>query len=249
MRAEYIKRWEGPDGLVLFPTDWHFYTIWDFVIPAFSCPHQLNRFGVLGDGGKWVCGMEKVLQRPDCIVYSFGVNKESSFEAAIMQKSTNCEVFGFDFSSDGWGPEVTNYPQWKRRLHFYPYKMDTVDDHAANPPRWTLPAIMKAHGHTFIDILKVDIEGAEFEVLSSAIDYWAKNNIPLPFGQMQLEIHAAGHSFLNFLAWWEKLEAAGLRPFFTEPNLPAVNFHRGAVDVVEWSFLTIAQKHYLISDS
>ena len=54
----------------------------------------------------------------------------------------------------------------------------------------------------------------------------------LPIGQMQLEIHAMPSvgdysKFSKFKAWWEKLEAAGLRPFWTEPNLVYVNIIRG----------------------
>lgn len=58
---------------------------------------------------------------------------------------------------------------------------------------------------------------------------------PLPFGQLQLEIHADRQPgvvdedrFTEFLKWWEELEHAGLRPFWTEPNLVFVNINRGA---------------------
>lgn len=36
----------------------------------------------------------------------------------------------------------------------------------ADPPLRTLGGIMKELGHTHIDILKMDVEGAEFDVLS-----------------------------------------------------------------------------------
>jgi hypothetical protein len=39
---------------------------------------------------------------------------------------------------------------------------------------------------------------------------------PLPFGQLQLEIHIWDMNFEQYLTWWETLEAAGLRPFWTE---------------------------------
>jgi len=41
---------------------------------------------------------------------------------------------------------------------------------------------------------------------------------PLPFGQLQIEIHVWGNMtvFSKFLGWWEMLEEAGLRPFWTE---------------------------------
>ncbi|XP_035710956.1 uncharacterized protein LOC118436614 [Folsomia candida] len=31
---------------------------WDYFLPQFSCPYTVQRIGTLGDGGKWVCGME-----------------------------------------------------------------------------------------------------------------------------------------------------------------------------------------------
>jgi hypothetical protein len=49
-----------------------------------------------------------------------------------------------------------------------------------------------------------------------------------PVGQLQLEIHARdGHENLEYFArWWATLEATGLRPFWTEPNLVYVNIVR-----------------------
>src|ERR1700683_3847923 len=44
----------------------------DFFPPAFNCPHELERIGALGDGGKWLYGLSRVAEKPDCIVYSFG---------------------------------------------------------------------------------------------------------------------------------------------------------------------------------
>ena len=57
---------------------------------------------------------------------------------------------------------------------------------------------------------------------------------PLPFGQLQLEVHVWGKKFDEFLSWWEKLEAAGLRPFWTEPNLVYQNYNKqGNSDLAE----------------
>jgi hypothetical protein len=75
---------------------------------------------------------------------------------------------------------------------------------------------MAKNGHTFIDILKLDIEGSEFDVLDSIFKEYKGR--PLPFGQLQLEVHVylANKSFADILHWWERLEEAGLRPFWTE---------------------------------
>jgi hypothetical protein len=79
--------------------------------------------------------------------------------------------------------------------------------------------IFHVSGHAFIDVLKIDTEGAEFDALTSFVNAHVHGHLPI--GQLQLEIHAQGdHArFDSFLKWWESLEATGLRPFSFEPNL------------------------------
>ena len=45
----------------------------------------------VGDGGKWLCGVGFLLQRPTCLVYSLGSGGDTSFESDILSK-TSCEV-------------------------------------------------------------------------------------------------------------------------------------------------------------
>ena len=78
---------------------------------------------MLGDGGKWVCGMERIAKQPECVIYSFGaseiaylfatrrlivvhtgINGESSFEAALLERAPGCEVWGYDFSVKSVSP-------------------------------------------------------------------------------------------------------------------------------------------------
>lgn len=55
-----------------FPSHGEFYTLWDYFIPSFQCPHRVERIGMRGDGGKWVCGMDRVAEQQECVIYSFG---------------------------------------------------------------------------------------------------------------------------------------------------------------------------------
>ena len=87
----------------------------------------------------------------------------------------------------------------------------------------TLPLTKIFSGHTHIDILKIDIEGWEFETITTLLTPYITSGRPLPFGQLQLEIHIWGKSFTEFLEWWETLEAAGLRPFWTEVGVECVH--------------------------
>ena len=54
-------------------------------IPAFQCPHRVQRVGTLGGGGKWVCGLDRVVKQDKCVIYSFGASRfvfvSSSFSA------------------------------------------------------------------------------------------------------------------------------------------------------------------------
>jgi hypothetical protein len=74
--------------------NWTF--LFDYFLPSFNCPHSVEKIGQMGDGGKWVCGLE-VFQDHSCIVYSFGVRGDSSFEAEVI-KTTNCLIFAFEGS-------------------------------------------------------------------------------------------------------------------------------------------------------
>lgn len=172
-------------------------------------------------------------EKRDCIVYSFGaspslisalwalilvtgINYESSFESEILKNTKHCEIWGYDFSVKSFGPEIP--ASLSHRTHFNAFGLGGEDKHGPNdnPPMYTLETLMKQNGHTHIDILKIDIEGWEFDTLTTLIKPYIASGQPLPFGQLQLEIHIWNKSFPQYLQWWEMLEEAGLRPFWTE---------------------------------
>lgn len=57
----------------------------DFFLPAFSCPFPVTRIGTMGDGGKWVCGFERVIHQQDCVIYSSGL----WYHFSAFDRSTN----------------------------------------------------------------------------------------------------------------------------------------------------------------
>ncbi len=213
--------------------------IGDFFPAAFNCPHEIERVGALGDGGKWVCGMSRVVSKPDCIIYSVGINHESSFEAELLSRTDNCQVWGYDFSVHQFGPEVQDSPALLRRAHFKPYGLAGTNAHGPEDTNkmYTLQSLMALNGHTHIDILKVDIESWEFETLSTLIKSYLNEDKPLPFGQLQLEIHVWDKKFPEMLKWWETLEDAGLRPFWTEVSSLQTKWVQVCSDVLVLCFL------------
>ncbi|EIW85952.1 hypothetical protein CONPUDRAFT_68594 [Coniophora puteana RWD-64-598 SS2] len=229
-----------------------FYTLWDFFPPSFKCPHNLERIGVMGDGGKWTCGLERIEKKEKCVIYTFGINGESSFEAGVMKRAKGCDVWGYDFSVNSFGPEIEKDEILRSRSHFFSYALGPKDAPYADPPTYTLQTLMKRNGHSFIDILKIDIEGNEYDSLISFFDSISTNS-PLPIGQVQMEVHVYQDSewnyFPKFLAFWEKLEKRGLRPFFSEPNMVYANLIRDLQPgLAEYSFINVKGDHELVNE-
>lgn len=110
------------------------------------------------------------------------------------------------------------------RAHFFPYGIGARNFiQGDNHDRfYTLRRLMEMNGHDHIDILKVDVEGAEFEVLDQIIDDFGPGK--LPFDQMQLELHIEQtkphDTTADLHEWWTSLEAAALRAFSSELNYP-----------------------------
>lgn len=224
---------EFPDGYI------RPYNTWDFARPSFFCPHDLERVGKLGDGGKVVCGMSRYEKEspgpssssnpaPELVMYSFGVNRDSSFEAEVLER-TNAHIWGYDFSVDSWGEEITG--QYSDRAHFHKIGIGKTTDKTQEPQFWSVQDLMAENGHDYVDIVKMDIEGAEFDALTSLVEHTiamtpAGEKPSLPFGQLLIEIHFfTDRDQLNipkkldtWMKWWASLEELGLRPVNNEDN-------------------------------
>jgi hypothetical protein len=223
------------------------YSIWDFTPASYSCPHEMERIGRLGDGGKWVCGMSKYENFPksrECIIYSFGVRDESSFENDMLSR-TNCSVWAYDFSVVDFGQQLQ--PENRARAKFLQAGIAGKTDMAKDPPFYSISDLMKQNGHTYIDILKMDIEWWEFESMDGFMsDFPAAAGDELPLGQLMVEVHFYnGYTPAQYLAWWERMEARGLRPTWTEPNLLAVTLG-GPPLLAEYTLLNVHDKQNVV---
>ena len=232
MALAFGSRTRFPDGYI-YP-----YNVWDFARPSFFCPHDLERVGTLGDGGKVVCGMSryerespgpssKTNPASTLIVYSFGVSTDSSFEAALL-KRTNCEIWGYDYTVASFAKDIPGHQL--PRTHFSQFGISEVTDENRDPKFFTVQDLMRNNGHEYIDIVKMDIEGAEFGALTSLIGSLPKDangkRTALPFGQLLLELHfdeggsnqGGPRDLKTWMAWWSALEEHGLRPVNNEDN-------------------------------
>lgn len=161
---------------------------------------------------------EEILENRDqVIVYSCGVGKDISFDVEIMKKYKQSKIFAFDPTpvsmkwienqttpdnylffpigiSDKNGTEKMYFPK-TYGVSYGIYSWDTKNQDEIMVEMQTIESIAKEHGHQFIDILKMDIEGSEFVVLNS-LDFQK-----IEFGQILVEFHERfledGHIILN----------------------------------------------------
>lgn len=218
-------------GVVDLVKPWDIYSevyLWDWFPPLAPCRYR-ERIGILGDGGKWVCDLSRYTNPRSipCVVYSFGVRGDSSFEAEMHERSS-CQIFGFDFSVDGMAGASASM----ERIHFKKVGLGAQETHNL----LTLKQIMVQNKHSFIDILKVDIEGAEFDVIPTlAIEF---NQGSFPVEQLLLEIHHEEGRTAKFFKVMRDLRGLGMVPFSHETNYnpPA----RGLpAEVIEISFFNV----------
>lgn len=166
---------------------------------------------VVKDGGWWFSARNL---NSDSIVYSLGVGDEINFDLAIIEKY-GVEVFAFDPTPNSVDLlEGTNLPQ---RFHFKPWAVTAADgslkfyprlkkdgsksdvmftmipedatkNDAIDVPAYCLTSIVEKLNHERIDLLKMDIEGAEYEVLDGLLDS------PVKPKQLLVEFH---HRFVE----------------------------------------------------
>jgi FkbM family methyltransferase len=155
-------------------------------LPVFP-RRDLERLGSVY-GGWWI---PTSLLDADSVVYSAGIGGDASFDLELMRRF-GCQVLGLDptpysiafVAQQDWPPQWHFEPVglWSRvdTLSFAPMAGKSTGSasitragngaaafSAAVEP---LPMIMARHGHKGIDVLKMDIEGAEGPVLDALLD-------------------------------------------------------------------------------
>lgn len=203
--------------------------------PNFSCAFE-QRLGNAGDGGKWVCdptSISSALAGRECVIYSVGSGRRVGFEKALHQELPDCKVFTFDHTVGDAGAQVV--PSY---VTFLPYGM-AAEDQPGTPLRG-LGSIRKELGHepsnrrVSLEILEVDIEGAEYEALLP----WLRNGDMDGVRQLLIEIHGPYRSgkYDKARELFDALEEAGWVITHKEPNLIK------AGTLVEYAFLKLDWK-------
>lgn len=145
------------------------------------------------------------------VVYSFGIATEISFDRAIIE-ATGCQVFGFDpdprctrwLNETGrWVPPEFHFSEValgasRGTFSFHVTDIEKMtgslaydfEEGGTVPVQClTLKDIMASHKHAQVDYLKLDVEGAEYDVLNA----WLSEYETLPVVQLWLEFHPGLH--------------------------------------------------------
>lgn len=168
-------------------TEEHMRAMFDVAKPIIKCPPgaTLKQVGVVAnDGGKFACGLESI-QAP-CMIFSLGSNNDYSFEEDML-RLTPCNIATFD---------CTMAPGTGRKLHatrhtFFEKCIGSVAKAAADPAFVSLLGAMNLAGTTKVDVLKMDIEGFEFDVMA----FWGTSEDDLDASLLPLQVLVEIHSF------------------------------------------------------
>ena len=145
--------------------------------------------------------------RPGSIVYSVGIGEDTSWDEAVMRKH-GLSVYAFDPTPRAARYVARRAVELGPRFHFTAEGLATRAGTAVftlpkNPSHvsmrlgnrsdlgptiavkvQTLKEWMRRNGHTQLDVLKMDIEGAEYDIL----EQWLSRRT-LPFDQLLIEFH------------------------------------------------------------
>jgi FkbM family methyltransferase len=187
-------------------------------VDSFFClsSPDIRRVGDANTG--WVINTNPLPQ----VSYCAGVGNGMSFEIELAKISNGC-VLVFDPSPTGI---TTVKHSDTSKLTFYPvgmaaetavYEFSLPENHEEGSYSvareglqkttfqcWNLEVIMKKHGHTSIDLLKMDVEGFEYDIIDHLLEKG------LPVRQICVEFHPWLKPKRTFRAIW-KLHNAGYR--------------------------------------
>lgn len=149
--------------------------------------YMLEKIG--SDYGGWFVPTEMI--KPDSICYCAGVGEDITFDLGLIDR-VSCDVYAFDPTPKAAAyvaKTASNQPKFhffevglwsedKTLKFFAPKNQNHVSHSAVNLQKTDdffeasckkISTIMQEMGHDKIDLLKMDVEGAEYEVLNHII--------------------------------------------------------------------------------
>ncbi|ESO10130.1 hypothetical protein HELRODRAFT_190385 [Helobdella robusta] len=145
-----------------------------------SCP-KVMRLGNGEEGGWNICLFAQFAPKEPCLVYSFGVRDEWSFEEGV-ERIFNCTIRSFDPSM--------NKGNAKHSKNIFFYSEALAGSDGFNSDLWRLNKLstlrkLFREDDVILDYLKIDVEYYEWESLQSAIEENSLANVK----QIGIELH------------------------------------------------------------
>ncbi|BFZ17473.1 hypothetical protein BsWGS_20512 [Bradybaena similaris] len=177
--------------------------------------------------GNWgVCQDEEYSVKPPCLVYSFGIAFDFSFDDAMGR--LGCDVRSFDPSMGRPGYKRS------RNVRFYALGIGSTNTNSYRPKRnryvrtpqiWkvrTLAAIRRQLGHSerVLDVLKLDIEAWEWSVLDNIME----TNLHKYVRHLLVEYHLFNSGILprsDYVLAFQthtRLKRLGFHEYLSEPH-------------------------------
>ncbi|ELU03686.1 hypothetical protein CAPTEDRAFT_206360 [Capitella teleta] len=180
---------------------------------------NVSRMGNLADGGWNICQVAPYnLKKDNCLVYSFGINNEWSFDDAVAD-TYGCEVKSFDPSMD-----VGDH---KRGSLISFYAVGLSGRNHVDHRKWrmrTLGSILSDIGDEgkVIDYLKMDIEYSEWTAMEAMFDEGVMDNIKQIAFELHIPVDSQRASHYEKWALLERLASLGFKKWDVEHNTYSV---------------------------
>ncbi|XP_059178722.1 uncharacterized protein LOC131957906 isoform X2 [Physella acuta] len=198
-------------------------TLDELVLTIHSYPDNIEticerkvRMGKIGDGGWEICDDPDVRPTAPCIIYSYGIHYDFSFDDDAA-KVYGCHVYSFDPSMDKMADQVNR----SDFVHFYKVGLSgqtqVLPKH--NWKLYTHGDLRKMIGHQdqTIDVIKMDIEAHEW----NAIPEMAATGQLTQVKQFLVEFHVSQLTreyLVPKLKAMQDLELAGFKRFYSHKN-------------------------------
>ena len=179
------------------------------VEPSITCPQE-ERIGAHGEGGKWMCNIEALKEKKDCLIYSVGSENDFSWEEEVKRRAPNCEIHVFDHT-------VANASNKPDDVFFHKWGLTENESHR-NPNMKSLSEIIKAlrHENRRLDVFKIDCEGCEWQTYKT----WFTSGVQIV--EILVETHRGSESpkpVSNAKQFFAHLHNSGYRIFHKESNV------------------------------
>jgi len=178
------------------------------------------------DGDKFVC-MDSILRKENCIIYSFGLAADWTFED--MMDRMGCRIFAYD--------HTINAPP-TRGNHIKYFKTGLGYGKDLKP----LSQLISENNHdrVEIDYLKIDIE--EYEFSKGGFSDWLSSGALRNVNQIAIELHVDHHEenqsqYIELLKHLQDLYKLGFTVISHEPNMVKGPGPDGIYNFVEVVFM------------